>query len=134
MRRSLGVDASYDEGYSSPGSDSDGGQGSSVRASSHSSEGAAAWVRRWRALEISGNFLSFLRTRVRTSTYNMNIMMQLHAYDAAPCGARRAGARLLRESSLTVPTIVLPHTLGERSGTAASRLCLSPQSHAGCLL
>ena len=42
VRRSLGGDACCDEGYSSSGSDSDGGQGSSVRASSQSSEGAAA--------------------------------------------------------------------------------------------
>jgi hypothetical protein len=41
VRRSQG-DACCDEGYSSSGSDSDGGQGSSVRASSQSSEGAAA--------------------------------------------------------------------------------------------
>jgi hypothetical protein len=42
VRRSLGGDACCDEGYSSSGSDSDGDQGSSVRASSQSSEGAAA--------------------------------------------------------------------------------------------
>jgi hypothetical protein len=40
VRRSLGGDACCDEGYSSSDSDSDGGQGSSVRASSQSSEGA----------------------------------------------------------------------------------------------
>jgi hypothetical protein len=40
--RSLGGDACCDEGYSSSDSDSDGGQGSSVRASSQSSKGAAA--------------------------------------------------------------------------------------------
>ena len=34
LRRSLGGDACCDEGYSSSGSDSDGGQGSNVRASS----------------------------------------------------------------------------------------------------
>ena len=42
VRRSLGGDACCDEGYSSSGSDSDGGQGSSVRASAQSPEGAAA--------------------------------------------------------------------------------------------
>ena len=38
-RRSLGGDACCDEGRCNSGSDSDGGQGSSVRASSQSSEG-----------------------------------------------------------------------------------------------
>ena len=40
VRRSLGGDACSDEDFCSPDSDSDGGQGSSVRASSQSSEGA----------------------------------------------------------------------------------------------